>query len=174
MSYLLSKRTYLMVLLSIVMVVIFTTFGQKKVLAGEIVRSFYLPSILKQGTDVYPREVRFTAKYPGVIEADASWEPVERELKITLYDQEGKPLASKKGVSPVHLVYRYTQSQLNKAKILGNTLKVGVSKSPYKTINGSIKIRIPDKKVVEEDDSKNVRGPFGTFKEEKVEKAEEE
>jgi hypothetical protein len=63
--------------------------------------------------------------------------------------------------------------QLNKAKILGNTLKVGVSKSPFKTINGSIKIRIPDKKVIEEDDSINVRGPFGTFKEEKVEENEE-
>ena len=98
---------------------------------------------------------------------------MERELTITLYDQEGKPLASKKGVSPVHLDYTYTQLQLNKAKILGNTLKVGVSKSPFKTINGSIKIRIPDKKVIEEDDSINVRGPFGTFKEEKVEDKEE-
>ncbi len=169
MSNLLSKRAHLVVLLSIVMVVIFATIGQKNVLAGEIVRSFYLPSLLKQGTDAYPREIRFTAKYPGVIEAEASWEPVERELKITLYDQEGKPLASKKGVSPVHLDYTYTQVQLNKAKILGNTLKVVVSKSPFKTINGSIKIRIPDKKVIEEDDSINVRGPFGTFKEEKVE-----
>ncbi len=149
--------------------VIFATIGQKNVLAGEVVHSFYLPSILKQGTDVYPREVRFIAKYPGVIEADASWEPVERELTITLYVQEGKPLASKKGVSPVHLDYTYTRLQLNKAKILGNTLKVVVSKSPFKTINGSIKICIPDKIAIEEDNSINVRGPFGTFKEEKVE-----
>ncbi len=169
MSYLSHKRICLMVLLSIAMVVIFTTNSQKNVLADEIVHSFYLPSLLKQDTGVYPREVRFTAKYPGVIEADASWEPVERKLTITLYDQEGKPLASKKGGSPVHLTYTYTKEQLHKAKILGNTLKVGVSKSPFKTINGSIKIRTPGKKVVEEDDSINVRGPFGTFKEEKVE-----
>ena len=169
MSYLSYKKTCLMVMLSIAMVVIFTTNSQKNVLAGEIVHSFYLPSLLKQGTDVYPREVRFTVKYPGVIEADASWEPVERKLTITLYDQEGKSLASKKGVSPVHLTYTYTKEQLHKAKILGNTLKVGVSKSPFKTINGSIKIRTPNKKVIEEDDPINVRGPFGTFKEEKVE-----
>ncbi len=169
MSYILSKRTYLMVLLSIVMVVIFATIYKKNVLAGEIERSFYIPSIFKQGTEEYLREIRFAAKYPGVIEADASWEPVERELTITLYDQEGKPLASKKGVSPVHLVYTYTQVQLNKAKILGNKLKVGVSKSRFRTISGSIKIRIPDKKVIVEDDSINVRGPFGTFVEESVE-----
>ncbi|MBC8556041.1 MAG: hypothetical protein H8D23_41030 [Candidatus Brocadiales bacterium] len=166
MSYLLSKGACLRVLLSIAIVVIFATIGQKNVLAGEVVHSFYLPSILKQGTDVYPREIRFTAKYPGVIEADASWEPVERELTITLYDQEGKSLASKKGVSPVHLVYTYTQEHLNKAKLLGNSLKVGISQSPFKTINGSVKIRIPGKKVLEKDDSINVRGPYGTFIEE--------
>jgi len=94
---------------------------------------------------------------------------VERELTITLYDQEGKPLASKKGMSPVHLDYTYTQVQLNRAKILGNTLKVGLSKFHFKTISKRIKIRIHDKKVIEEDDSINVRGPFGTFKEEIVE-----
>ena len=169
MSYLLSKRTCLMVLLSILMVVIFATIGKKNVQAGEVERSFYLPSVFKKGIDEHLKEIRFAAKYPGVIEADASWEPVERELTITLYDQEGKPLASKKGMSPVHLDYTYTQAQLNRAKILGNTLKVGLSKSPFKTISGKIKIRIPDKKVIEEDDSINVRGPFGTFKEEVVE-----
>ncbi len=169
MSYLLCKRTYLMALLSIVLMVIFATISQKKVLAGEIERSFYIPSIFKQGTEEYLREIRFAAKYPGVIEADASWEPVERELTITLYDQEGKPLASKKGASPVHLAYTYTQMQLNRAKLLGNQLKIGVSKSRFKTISGSIKIRVPDKKVIEEEDSINVRGPFGTFKEETVE-----
>ncbi len=169
MSYLLSKRTCLMVLLSILMVVIFATIGKKNVQAGEVERSFYLPSVFKKGIDEHLKEIRFAAKYPGVIEADASWEPVERELTITLYDQEGKPLASKKGVSPVHIDYTYTQAQLNRAKILGNTLKVGLSKSPFKTISGKIKIRIPDKKVIEEDDSINVRGPFGTFKEEVVE-----
>ncbi len=128
-----------------------------------------MPRIFKQGIDEHLKEVRFAAKYPGIIEADASWEPVGRELTITLYDQEGKPLASKKGMSPVHHDYTYTQAQLNRAKILGNTLKVGLSKSPFKTISGKIKIRIPDKKVIEEDDSINVRGPFGTFKEDVME-----
>ena len=64
-----------------------------------------------------PREILFTAKYPGVIEADASWEPAKKKLTITLYDQEGKSLVSKKGRSPVHLVYTYTQEQFNKARI---------------------------------------------------------
>jgi hypothetical protein len=144
----------------------FTTINHKNVLAGEVVHSFYLPSLLKQGTYVYPREIRFIAKYPGVIEADASWESVERELTITLYYQEGKSLASKKGVSTVHLVYTYTQEYLNKAKLLGNLLKVGISQSPFKTINGSVKIRIPGKKILEKDDSINVRSPYGTFIEE--------
>jgi len=59
--------------------------------------------------------------------------------------------------------------QPNKAKLLGNKLKVGLSKSRFRTISGNIKIRIPDKKVIEEDDSINVRGLFGIFKEEIVE-----
>jgi len=96
MSYSLSKRAYLMVLLSIVMVVIFATIGKKNVLAGEIVRSFYIPSIFKQGTEEHLREITVSARYPGVIEADATWEPVERELTIMLYDQEGKPWQARK------------------------------------------------------------------------------
>ncbi len=61
--------------------------------------------------------------------------------------------------------------QLNKAKILGNTRKVGVSQSPFKTINGSIKIRIPDKIAIEEDNSINVRGPFELLKKRKWKKS---
>lgn len=172
MSYLLFKRTLLVALLNIAIVVIFTTIDRKNVLAAEAVHSFYLPSVLKQGTDVYPREIRFIAKYPGVIEADASWEPAERKLTITLYDQEGKSLVSKKGESPVHLVYTYTQEKFKKAKILGNSFKIGISQSPFKTINGRVKIRIPGKKVLEKDDSINIRGPYGTFIEEEKEKEE--
>jgi len=172
MSYLLSKRTCLVVLLSIAMVVIFATIGQKNVLAGKVVRSFYLPSILKKGSDVRPREILFTVKYPGVIEADASWEPAEKKLIITLYDQEGKSLVSKKERSPVHLVYTYTQEDFNKARFLGNSFRVGVSQSPFRTINGSIKIATPSKKVIEKDDSINIRGPYGTFIEEEEEKEE--
>jgi hypothetical protein len=172
MSYLLSKRTLFVALLNIAIVVIFATIDQKNVLAGEVVHSFYLPSVPKQGTDVYPGEIRFIAKYPGVIEADTSWEPAERKLTITLYDQEGKSPVSKKCESPVHLVYTYTQGKFEKAKILGNSFKIGISQSPFKTINGSVKIRIPGKKVLEKHDSINIRGPYGTFIEEEGENEE--
>ncbi len=169
MSCLLFKRTFFLALLIIVMVFVFTTIDQKNVLAGENVHSFYLPSVLQQGTDVQPREILFTVKYPGDIKVDASWEPGERELTITIYDQDGKSLVSKKDESPVHLVYTYTQEHLKKARYLGNSFRVGISQSPFKTINGSVKIITPGKNVIEEDDSINTRGPYGTFIEEEKE-----
>lgn len=172
MSYLLSKRTYLVVLLNIVVVVVFATIDQKNVLAGIVVHSFYLPSVLNEGTDVLPREILFTAKYPGVIEADASWEPDEKKLTITLYDQEGKSLVSKKGRSPIHLVYTYTPEDFNKAKFLGNSFSIGIAQSPFRTINGRVKISTPEKKVIEKDDPINIRGPYGTFIEEEKEEKE--
>ncbi len=166
MSCLLFKRTFFLALLNIAMVIVFATFWQKNVLAGKNVQSFHLPSVLKQGSDVRPREILFTVKYPGDIKVDASWEPGERELTITIYDQDGKSLVSKKDESPVHLVYTYTQEHFKKARILGNSFRVGISQSPFKTINGSVKIITPGKKVIEEDDSINTRGPYGTFIEE--------
>jgi hypothetical protein len=174
MSYLLSKRTYIVILLNIAMVVVFSTIDQKNVLAGKVVHSFYLPSVLNQGSDLRPREILFTAEYPGVIEADASWEQAKKKLTITLYDQEGKSLVSKKGRSPVHLVYRYSQEQFEKAKITGNTFRVGISQSPFRTISGSVMISTPDKKAIEEDDSINIRGPYGTFIEEEEKEDKEE
>jgi len=174
MSYLLSKRTFLVVLINIAMVVVFATIDQKNVLAGKVVHSFYLPSVLNQGSDLRPREILFTAEYPGVIEADASWEQAKKKLIITLYDQEGKSLVSKKGRSPVHLVYKYSQEQFEKARIVGNTFRVGISQSPFRTISGSVIISTPDKKVIEEDDSINIRGPYGTFIEEEEEKEDKE
>ena len=39
----------------------------------------------------------------------------------------------------------------------------------FKTINGSINIITPDKKIIKEDDSINTRDPFGTFVEEEKE-----
>jgi hypothetical protein len=174
MSYLLSKRIFLVVLLNIAMVVVFATIDQKNVLADKVIHSFFLPSVFKQGSDLRPREILFTAKYPGVIEADASWEQAKKKLTITLYDQEGKSLVSKKGRSPVHLVYRYSQEQFEKAKITGNTFRVGISQSPFRTISGSVMISTPDKKVIEEDDSINIRGPYGTFIEEEEKEDKEE
>lgn len=173
MSHFLSGKTHIVMVLGIIMVVIFATFDGKYVLAGEAEYSFYLPSVFKEGSDMRPREILFTAKYPGVIKADASWEPEDKALTITLYNQEGKSLVSKKSKSPVHLVYTYTQEHFNKAKILGNSFRVGISQSPFKTINGSVKISTPDKKVIEEHDSINIRGPYGTFiEEEKGDKEE--
>jgi len=43
---------------------------------------------------------------------------------------------------------------------------VGISQSPFKTINGNIKISTPGKIVIEKDDSPGIRGPFGTFNDE--------
>ncbi len=153
--------------------IVFTTIDQKNVLAGKNVHSFHLPSVLKQGSDVRPREILFTVKYPGDIKVDASWEPGEKELTITIYDQDGKSLVSKKDESPVHLVYTYTQEHFKKARFLGNSFRVGISQSPFKTINGSVKIITPGKKVIQEDDSINTRGPYGTFIEEEKEEDSE-
>ena len=173
MSCLLFKRTFFVVLLNIAMVIVFATLGQKNVLAGENVHSFYLPSILKQGSDVRPREILFDVKYPGDIKVDASWEPGESELTITIYDQDGKSLVSKKAVSPVHLVYTYTQEHFKKARFLGNSFEVGISQSPFKTINGKVKIHTPGKKAIEKDYAPGIRGPFGTYIDEEKEEEEE-
>ena len=173
MSCLLFKRTFFLALLNIATVIVFATIDQKNVLAGKNVHSFHLPSVLKQGSDVRPREILFTAKYPGDIKVDASWEPVEKELTITIYDQDGKSLVSKKDKSPVHLVYTYTQEHFKEARFLGNSFRVGISQSPFKTINGSVEIITPGKKVIQEDDSINTRGPYGTFIEEEKEEESE-
>ncbi len=173
MSCLLFKRTFFLALLNIAVVIVFATFWQKNVLAGKDVHSFQLPSVLKQGSDVRPREILFTVKYPGDIKVDASWEPGEKELTITIYDQDGKSLVSKKDKSPVHLVYTYTQEHFKKARFLGNSFRVGISQSPFKTINGSVNIVTPGKKVIQEDDSINTRGPYGTFIEEEKEEDSE-
>lgn len=173
MSCLLIKRTFFLFLLNISMVLVFSTIDQKNVLAGENLHSFYLPSVLKQGSDVRPREILFTVKYPGDIKVDASWEPGKKELTITIYDQDGKSLVSKKDESPVHLVYTYTQEHFKKARFLGNSFRVGISQSPFKTINGSVKIITPGKTVIQEDDSINTRGPYGTFIEEEKEEDSE-
>ncbi len=173
MVYLSARRACLMALLCIAIVVIFATFSRKNVLAGTVEHSFYLPSVLKRGTDVYPRDIRFIVKYPGFIKADASWEPPERELTVTLYDQEGKPLVSQKGLSPLHLVYMYTKEKHKKARILGNSFRFGVSQSPFKSINGKVTISTPGKKEIDTDYAPGTRGPFGTYIDEEEEEKDE-
>ncbi len=160
------KRLLLVMLLNFIIVIAFFTPGKNIALAGKEVRSFKLPSVLKQGSDVRPRDILFTAKSPGDIEIDVSWEPDGKKLNITLYGMDGKSLISKKDKSPVHIVYKYTQEHFEKAEIQGNVFRVGISKSPFKTINGSVEISTPDKKVIEKDDAINTRGPYGTFIEE--------
>jgi hypothetical protein len=155
-------------------VIVFATFSQKNVLARKNVHLFHLLSVFKQGSDVRNRKILFDVKYPGDIKVDASWKvnhkkPLVRKLRITLYDHEGNFLVSKKDVSPVHLIYEYTEEHFKKARFLGNTFKIEISKSPFKTINGSVKIITPDKKIIKENDSINTRGPFRTFVEEEKE-----
>ena len=171
MYCLLRKKTFFLFSLTIAMVIVFATFSQKNVLAGKNVHSFHLPSVFKQGSDVRNREISFDVKYPGDIKIDASWgldhkKPLVRKLRITLYDQEGNSLVSKKDVSPVHLVYTYTQEHFNKARFLSNTFRIEISKSPFKTINGSVEIITPGKKATQEKDPIIARGPFGTLVEE--------
>jgi len=172
--YCLLMKNIFLFLLNISVVIVFATFCQKNVLAGKNVHSFHLPSVFKQGSDVRNRKISFVVKYPGDIKIDASWKvdhkkPLVRKLRITLYDQEGNPLVSKKDVSPVHLIYEYTEEHFKKAKYLGNTFKIEISKSSFKTINGSINIIAPGKKATQEEDPINARGPFGTLVEEETE-----
>ena len=170
MSNLSFKRLPIVILLSLIIVIAFRIHGQNIALAGKEVRSFQLPSVLKQGSDVRPREILFATKYPGNIEVDVSWKPDGKKLNITLYDQEGKSLISKKGKSPVHIIYSYTQEHFDKARILGNVFRLGISQSPFKTVKGSVKISTPDEKVIEKDEVIDTRGPYGTFIDEDEEK----
>jgi len=89
---LLLRRTLLVLLLNIVIVIVFTTRKQEDVLADENEYSFHLPSIFKHDNDLHSKEVLFTAKYPGTINVNVSWEPAERKLTVTLYDQNGQSL----------------------------------------------------------------------------------
>ncbi len=168
------KRSIFVILLNSIIVIAFTTHGQNIAFAGKEVHSFHLPSVLKQGSDVRPREILFTAKYPGDIEVEVSWKPDGKKLNITLYDQDGKSLINKRDKSPVHIVYKYTQDCFEKAKILGNVFRVGIAQSPFKTINGSVEISTPDMKIIEKDDVINTRGPYGTFIEEDEKKEDDE
>jgi|APSaa5957512535_1039671.scaffolds.fasta_scaffold53810_2 hypothetical protein len=165
-SRLLLRRTLLVLLLNIVIMIVFTTRKQEDVLADENEHSFHLPSIFKHDNDLHSKEILFTAKYPGTINVNVSWEPCERKLTVTLYDQNGQSLISKKDESPLNLDYTYSQEHYEKAKFFGNTFRVGISPSLFKTLIGSVKISTPARKVVEGEDHEEVRGPFGTFIEE--------
>jgi hypothetical protein len=100
------------------MVIVFATFCQKNVLAGKNVHSFHLPSVFKQGSDVRNREISFDVNIRVILRLTLHGKLIIKnqgeKTKITLYDQEGNSLVSKKDVSPVHLVYEYTEEHFKK------------------------------------------------------------
>ncbi len=167
-KYLLLRRIFFTLLLNVVVVLAFVILEQEGVMAGENEHSFNLPGIFKHDNDLHSREILFTVKYPGVINVDVSWEPPERKLEVTLYDQSWQSLVCKKEKSPVHLDYQYSREHYEKAKFVGNTFRVGISQSLFKTVIGSVKISTPDRKVIKENGRDEIRGPFGTFIEEET------
>jgi hypothetical protein len=163
MSYSFCKKLFLVFLFNILIITAVTTFNQGSVTAAKEVRDFKLSSVLKDATDTRPREILFRAKYPGLIKIDASWTPEDKKLTITLYDQNKKSLLVKKGKSPQYLSYDYTQEHFKESKFLGNSFKVEISQSPFKSIIGTVKIETPDKGIIEKEDKDVIRGPYGTF-----------
>jgi hypothetical protein len=157
------KKPFITILFNISIIIVITTFYQGYVQAAKEERHFELTSVLKDATDTRPREMLFRAKHPGLIKIDVSWTPKDKKLSVTLYDQNKKSLVGKKGKSPLHLVYDYTQEHFKESKFLGNSFRVEISQSPFKSINGTVKIETPDKGVIEKEDKDVIRGPYGTF-----------
>lgn len=166
MSYSLFKKSFIAFLFNISIIIAFTSLNQGSVMAAKEVRHFKLISVLKDATDTRPREILFRAKYPGVIKIDVSWTPRDKKLTVTLYDQNKKSLLVKKGRSPLYLSYDYTKEHFKDSKFLGNSFRVEISQSPYKSIIGEVKIETPDKGIIEKEDYEVIRGPYGTFIEE--------
>ncbi len=163
MSYSLFKKSFIAFLFNISIIIAFTSLNQGSVMAAKEVRHFKLISVLKDATDTRPREILFRAKYPGVIKIDVSWTPRDKKLTVTLYDQNKKSLLVKKGRSPLYLSYDYTKEHFKDSKFLGNSFRVEISQSPYKSIIGEVKIETPDKGIIEKEDYEVIRGPYGTF-----------
>ncbi len=163
MCYSFFKKSFIVFLFNISIIIAFTTHNQGSVMAAKEVRHFELSSVLKDATDMRAREILFRAKYPGVIKIDVSWTPKDKKLTVTLYDQNKKSLLVKKGRSPLYLSYDYTQEHFKDSKFLGNSFKVEISQSPYKSIIGEVKIETPDKGIIDKEDYEVIRGPYGTF-----------
>ncbi len=163
MSYSFCKKLFLMFLFNILIITAVTTLNHGYVTAAKETRDFKLSSILKDATDTRPREILFRAKHPGLIKIDVSWTPKDKKLTITLYDQNKKSLLVKKGRSPQYLSYDYTQEHFKESKFLGNSFRVEISQSPFKSIIGTVKIETPDKGIIEKEDKDVIRGPYGTF-----------
>ena len=167
MSYSLFKKSFIMFLFHVSIILALTNLYHGSVLAAKEVHHFKLTSGFKDATDMRPREILFMPKYPGLIKIDASWTPADKKLTITLYDQEKNSLVAKKDKSPVNIVYEYSREHYKKSKTLGSSFMVEISQSPYKSINGTVEIETPDKVKIEEEEHDEVRGPYGVFKKEK-------
>jgi hypothetical protein len=163
MSYSLLKKSFIVSLFNILIITAVTTLNQGSVMAAKVVRDFKLSSVLKDATDTRPREILFRAKHPGLIKIDVSWTPENKKLTITLYDQNKNSLLVKKGRSPQYLSYDYTQEHFKESKFLGNSFRVEISQSPFKSITGTVKIETPEKGVADKEDQDVIRGPYGTF-----------
>lgn len=163
MSYSLCKKLLLALLFNILIITTVTTLNQESVTAAKEVRDFKLSSVLKDATDTRPREILFRAKHPGLIKVDVSWTPENKKLTITLYDQNKNSLLVKKGRSPQYLSYDYTQERFKESKFLGNSFRVEISQSPFKSVIGTVKIETPEKGAVDKEDKDVIRGPYGTF-----------
>ncbi len=163
MSYSFFKKTFIVFLFNIPIIIAFTTLNQGSIMAAKEVRYFKLSSVLKDATDTRPREISFRAKHPGLIKIDVSWTPKDKKLTVTLYDQKKKSLLVKKGKSPLYLSHDYTKEHFKDSKFLGNSFRVEISQSPYKSIIGEVKIETPDKGIIEKEDYEVIRGPYGTF-----------
>ncbi len=163
MSYSFCKKLFLVFLFNLLILTAVTTLNQGYVTAAKETRDFKLSSVLKDATDTRPREILFRTKHPGLIKLDVSWTPKDKKLTITLYDQNKKSLLVKKGRSPQHLSYDYTQEHFKESKFLGNSFRVEISQSPFKSIIGTVKIETPEKGVADKEDQDVIRGPYGTF-----------
>ena len=163
MSYSFCKKLFLVLLFNLLIVTAVTTHNQGFVMAAKETRDFKLSSVLKDATDTRPREILFRAKNPGLIKLDVSWIPENKKLTITLYDQNKNSLLVKKGKSPQYLSYDYTQEHFKESKFLGNSFRVEISQSPFKSIIGTVKIETPDKGAIDKEDKDVIRGPYGTF-----------
>ncbi|GJQ60899.1 MAG: hypothetical protein D8M57_15365 [Candidatus Scalindua sp. AMX11] len=161
------KRPQVTLLFLYSIMLIFASIDLEQSSAAEELHHFELTSGLKDSTDMQPREIIFPVEYPGRIEVYASWKPRNKKLTFTLYDQERKAIVGKKERSPLHLVYDYNKESFEKSKNLGNSFRVEISHSLFLSINGDVKIVTPDKTDIDEENHDIIRGPYGTFIEER-------
>ncbi len=163
MHNLLLRKTPAIFLSLLTITLLFVSIGPEYGSAAEEIHHFELTSGLKDTTGMRPKEIIFTAEYPGRIEVEVSWKPGGKKLTVTLYDQAKNPIAGKKEKSPLHLAYVYDKDSFEKSKNLGHSFRVHISQSMLRSISGRVKILTPEKTDIDEEDRDTIRGPYGTF-----------